>query len=392
MRLRHLLPVLFVGAFTGYGAAPAAAQGAPGGPPAVGVVTVARHPMLETSEFVGRVMAINKVDIIARVTAFVADRTFTEGAEVEQGALLYKLERGPFEADVQAKQAAMQQYAALLRNATITLGRAQSLMNSPAGQRSIVDDATASQASYAAQLLGAQAQLRQSQINLDYTEIRAPFAGKVAKSTVTIGNVVSPTSGPLTTVVSQDPMYVLFPVPLRAALDLRSHYADQGGIAAMVIHIKLPDGKIYPLTGKIDYIDPSVSTSTDTVNLRAVLANPQRSDTKPGDAGNRELIDGSFVTVTLEGVQPVEVLSVPHVAVLSDQQGNFVYVVDAEGKAQIRRIRLGQSTPATAIVLSGLAEGDVVITDGLQRVRPGSPVSSGPASVPPTAPAAAPKG
>jgi len=96
--------------------------------------------------------------------------------------------------------------------------------------------------------------------------------------------------------------------------------------------------------------------------------------------------------VTLEGVQPVEVLSVPHVAVLSDQQGNFVYVVDAESKAQIRRIRLGQSTPETAVVLSGLAAGDVVITDGLQRVRPGSPVATGPASVPPTVPAAAPKG
>jgi membrane fusion protein (multidrug efflux system) len=386
MRIRLLLPALLLGVAPLLATMPAAAQGAPGGPPAVGVVTVKKQPIVETSEFVGRIQAINKVDIIARVTAFVADRNFVEGAEVDQGALLYTLERGPFEADLQAKQAAVQQNAALLRNATITLGRAQALLNTPAGQRSTVDDAQANQASQAAQLLAAQAQLRQSQINLDYTEIRAPFAGKLAKSTVTVGNVVSPTSGPLTTIVSQDPMYVLFPVPLRAALDLRNHYADKGGFAGVVIKIKLPDGTMYPINGKLNYVDPSVSISTDTVDLRAVIANPVRPDAKPGDPANRYLIDGSFVTVLLEGVQPVEALAIPRTAVLSDQQGNYVYIVDADKKAQIRRIRMGQSTPETAVILAGLSEGETVISDGLQRVRPGAPVNAGPAAP------AAPKG
>ncbi len=373
-------------------AVPTYAQFGPQGPPAVGVVTVKNRPVVETSEFVGRVQAVDKVDIIARVTAFIAERSFAEGAEVEKGALLYRMERGPFEADVQAKQAAVQQNAALLRNATITLGRAQSLLNTPAGQRSTVDDREASQASQAAQLLAAQAQLKQSQINLDYTEIHAPFAGRVAKSTVTVGNVVSPSSGPLTTVVSQDPMYVLFPVSLRAALDLRNRYADKGGFQAVVIRLKLPDGAMYPLSGKLDYVDPSVATNTDTVTLRAVMPNPLRPGAKPGDAGNRDLVDGEFVTVTLEGVQPVQALALPRSTILSDQQGNYVYVVDADKKAQIRRVRMGQSTPETAVILAGVAEGDTVIAEGIQRVRPGVVVNPAPVGPSPTAPAAAPKG
>jgi membrane fusion protein (multidrug efflux system) len=358
----------------------------------VGVVTVAKRPVIETSSFVGRIQAIDKVDIVARVTAFIAERTFPEGGEVEKGDLLYRLERGPFEADVQAKQAAVAQSQALLRNATIVLGRAQALLGGPAGQRSNVDDALANQASQAAQVMAAQAQLRASQINLDYTEIRAPVAGKIGRSTLSVGNVVGPNSGPLTSIVSQDPMYVTFPIAVRAALDLRNRYADKGGFAAVVVRLTLPDGEKYGPVGRLDYVDPSVAANTDTVNLRARIPNPLRAGARIGDAGNRDLIDGSFVTVSLEGVQPIQALTVPRAAVLSDQGGNYVYIVDGEKKAQIRRIQLGQSTPDTAVILSGVAEGDTVVAEGLQRVRPGAvvnptPLSPGPAPAPAPAPA-----
>ena len=196
--------------------------------PAVGVVRVRKEPQIETSQFVGRVSAVDRVDIVARVTAFLEQRKFREGAEVQKGDLLYQLERGPFEADLAAKQALVAQQQALLRNATITLNRAQSLLNTPAGQRSTVDDALAQQASQAAQLLSATAQLRSSQINLDYTEIHAPVSGKIGRTNVTVGNVVSPNSGVLATIVSQDPMYVTFPISVRTALDLRDRYAAKG--------------------------------------------------------------------------------------------------------------------------------------------------------------------
>ncbi len=336
--------------------------------------------MTESSQFVGRVQATDTVAINARVTGFVAERLFTEGAEVEKGQLLYRLERAPFEADLMAKQAAVQQTTALLRNATIGLNRAQMLLETPAGQRSAFDDATANQASLQAQLQAAQAQLKSSQINLDYTEIRAPVAGKIGRSAFSVGNVVSPTSGPLTTVVSQDPMYVLFPISVRTALDLRNRYAATGGFSAMQVKLTLPDGSSFGQIGHIDYLDPSVAANTDTVTLRAVFPNPLRADAKANEPGNRELIDGAFVTVAVEGVQPIQALAIPRAAVLTDQQGNFVYVVDGDGKALVRRVTLGQSTPDAAVIASGLTEGDVVITEGLQRVRQAAPVKAAPAA------------
>ena len=184
----------------------------PGGPPAVGVVRVEQQAVTETSEFIGRVQAVDRVVLTARVTAFLEQRLFVEGTEVVQGDLLYRLERPPFEAAVQQQEAAVADASARLNNANIQLARAQSLLNTPAGQRSSVDDATATQRSQAAQLMGAQAQLRIAQINLAYTEIHAPVSGKISRTAISVGNVVSPSSGPLATIVSQDPMYVVFPI------------------------------------------------------------------------------------------------------------------------------------------------------------------------------------
>jgi membrane fusion protein (multidrug efflux system) len=300
-----------------------------GGPPAVGVTKVEKHPVTETNDYVGRVQAIDRVDLVARVTAYLVEWRFKEGADVQQGDVLYRLERGPFEAVAQVQ--------ALLRNATITLNRAQSLLGTPAGQRSTVDDAIAQQSSQQAQLALAQANLRASQINLDYTEIKAPISGKIGRTSVTPGNVVSPSSGVLASIYSQDPMYVLFPVSVRDVLELRNRYADRGGFAGVAIKLRLADGTVYGQTGTLDYIDPSVSTGTDTLTLRARVANPLRAGAKPSEPGNRELVDGEFVTVSVQGVEPVQALAIPRAAVLSDQQGNFVYVVGADNRRRCWR-------------------------------------------------------
>jgi membrane fusion protein (multidrug efflux system) len=362
--------------------APALAQ-APVGPPAVGVVTVEPATITETSEFVGRVQAIQRVALTARVTAFMEQRLFVEGNEVRSGDLLYRLERGPFEADVANKEAAVADNSAKLANTTIQLNRAQSLMGTPAGQRSTVDDAVAAQRSAAAQLAGAQAALRQSRINLDYTQILAPIDGQISRTAITPGNVVSPNAGPLAMIVSQDPMYVTFPVAVRLLTDLRARYQGKGGLSAVQVRLKLPDGTPYDQSGKIDYVDPSVSIGTDTILVRAVMPNPVRGTPEPGKRIERALIDGAFVAVSVEGTEPVTALGVPRAAVMSDQSGNYLYVVGADNKVERRSIQLGQSTAALAVIASGVKQGDSVILEGLQRVRPGiqvapAPVASGP--------------
>lgn len=377
-----------------FAAAPASAQIGPPGPPTVGVIAATKRPVTESSEFAGRIQAAHRVDVAARVTAFIAERLFTEGGEVAQGDLLFRLDRGTFEAELAAREAAVAQTTALLRNATITLNRARALIGSGAGRLSSVDDAAAQQASLTAQLQAAEAQAQAARINLNYTEIRAPIAGKVGRASLSAGNVVTPASGTLVAIVSQDPMYVTFPVSVRAALELRNRYADRGGFAAVQVRLRLPDGRIYAQAGKLDYADPSVAANTDSLTLRATIPNPIRTGAKPGEPGNRDLLDGAFVTVFVEGIQPIQTLAIPRVAVLSDQQGNFVYIVDAEKKAQPRRVTLGQSTPALAAIASGLQDGDTVVVDGLQRIRPGAVVNPVPFGAPPAAapPAAAPRG
>ncbi len=372
-------------------AGPALAQPGPSGPPAVGVAQAQKRPIIETSEFVGRIQAVNRVDLVARVTAFIQERQFTEGTEVRTGDLLYRLERAPFEAQVAAQAATVAQANAVLQGNNLTLGRAEALLNTPAGQRSRVDDAQSTQRSQAAQLAGAQAQLRLAQVNLDYTEIKAPIDGKISRTAVTEGNVVGPSSGTLATIISQDPMYVLFPISVRAAVDLRDRYADKGGFNAVTVKLKLSNGKMYEQSGKLDYVDPTVATNTDTLTLRARIPNPVREGSKAGDPGDRELSDGQFVTVMLEGVQPVSQIAIPRTAVLSDQQGSYVWVVGDGNKAEQRRLQLGQSTPDTAVISAGLKEGETVVVDGVQRVRPGAVVNPAPAGAGPTVPPQAPR-
>src|SRR6267143_5069914 len=362
--------------------APAAtrAQPAASGPPAVGVVEAIKRPITETSEFLGRIEAVNRVNVVARVTAFLEKRLFDEGAEIKTGSELYRLERGPFEADLASKQAVVAQLQATLENAKLTTDRARTLLSGPAGQQSTYDAALANQRSLEAQVQSAQAQVQSSQINLDYTDIRSPIDGKIGRTAVTEGNVVGPGSGVLTTIVSQDPMYVTFPVSVREALALRERYATRGGVNAVVIKIRLPDGRLYDQTGKVDFVNNTIAQNTDTLTVRGVIPNPTLHDPSTTDGPVRELTDDEFVTVMLEGVQPVEVLAIPRSAVLSDQQGDYVFTVGADNKAEQRRIQLGQSTSTIAAVINGLKLGDKVIAEGLQRVRPGQPVAPGPAS------------
>jgi membrane fusion protein (multidrug efflux system) len=358
----------------------AVAQALPSGPPAVGVVTVERRPMTNSYEFNGRIQAINSVNIVARVTAFLEKQLFAEGTDVKKGDLLYTLERPPFEAAVDVQKAAVAQAKAQLENDNTALWRAQQLVKTNAVSQQSADTALATQRTAAAQLQSAQAQLESSQINLDYTEIRSPIDGRIGRTSVTVGNVVGPSSGTLTTIVSQDQMYVVFPVPTRRAIELREEYSKKGGFDAVKIRLRLPDGRIYGETGKLDFIDNKIAQDTDTFLLRGVIPNPVIGSEAAGGVNLRELTADEFVTVVLESVEPKLVIAVPRAAILSDQQGSYVYVVDDHNIAQQRRVQLGQLTPETAGIEDGLNEGEQIIVEGVQRARPNAPVAPAPKS------------
>lgn len=370
-------------------ALPAQAQFGPQGPPAVGVVTAERRPVTESTDFVGRIEAVNRVEIRARVTGFLEARLFREGQEVHEGQVLFRIERPPFEAQIEQARASLASAQATLENARVALQRARDLRASGAGTQVALDNAQAQERTASAQVLGAQAQVRVADINLGYTEIASPIDGKIGRATLTPGNVVSPTlAEPLATIVSQDPMRVAFTASARAATELHTRYEARGGADAVVVRVRLPDGRDYPHPGRIDFVDTQIDRNTDTILIRALIPNPAREEGATGQPGDRELIDGQFVTVFVEGAEPVQAIVIPRAAVLQDQGGNFVFTVGEENKAERRNVRLGRGTAEQAVIEGGLDGGEQVIVEGLQRVRPGQPVNPAPAT-PPARPGAA---
>lgn len=384
--MRFLLPILLLGVtgLTPASLIPSAlAQMGPGGPPpAVGVVEARRQPVTESNEFIGRIEAINRVELRARITGFLEERLFTEGTEVEAGKLLFRMERAPFEAQLDQAGANVAAAEAQLANARTSLARARELRTTGAGTQVTLDNAQAQERTTSATLLSAQAALRVAEINLAYTDIAAPFAGAVGRSTFTPGNVITPQSEALATIVSQDPMRIAFTIPQRTALELRARYEGRGGTSAVVVRIRQSDGTLYPLAGRLDFIDVQVGRDTDSLLLRASVANPIREGMRQADPGARQLIDGQFVTVLLEGATPVEAITIPRAAIAQDQAGFFVFIVDGENRAQRRNVRMGRSTAETAVIEAGIEAGDRVITEGIQRVRPGQPVNAAPAGAP----------
>ena len=357
---------------------PSWSQPMPSGPLPVGVVEAARRPVTEKFEFMGRVEATDRVDLVARVNGFLEQKLFIEGTDVKKGDLLFRLERPPYEADLAAKQAAVAQAEAQLTNADTQLQRARDLLRSAAGTQARYDDTLAAERSAAAQLRSAQAAERQSRINLGYTEIWAGVGGRISRTSVTVGNVVGPSSGTLATIVSQDPMYVTFPVPVRTALDLRTRFGSKGGFQAVALRLRLPDGRMYGQAGTVNFADVSIGQDTDTLTFRGTVPNPLLSGPHGGDGRLRELTHGEFVTVVIEAAKPVEQLTIPREALLSDQRGDFVYVVGAGDKVERRAVQLGQSTPESAVVSGGLKPGERVVVEGVQRVQPGMQVAPAP--------------
>jgi membrane fusion protein (multidrug efflux system) len=339
-------------------------------PPAVGVVTAAKRPVSEGVTFVGRVQAINKVDLVARVEGFLQQRAYTEGQEVKAGELLFVLEKDTYQASVDQAQANLASAQATADNAKLQTDRARELIKNQNVAQSTLDDRIAAEKSAVAAVQQNQAALEQAQINLGYTQIAAPFDGRVGISAFSVGALVGPSTGTLATIVSQDPIYVVFPVSDRFIQDVQQA-SGSGRVEPqdVVVHLTLANGSPYPEVGKIDFTDVKVDQSTDTLLVRAVFANPKRI-----------LTDGQYARVTAERKDPVEALVIPQRAILTDQTGNFVLVVGAGNKAAAKHITTGANQGADVVVQQGLNDGDVVIVDGVQKVRPGQEVNPAPAA------------
>ena len=345
-----------------------AAAAAP--PPAVTVITVQPTEITPSVEFNGRVVAVDTVDLRARVTGFLEQRRFEEGADVAAGDLLFVLEKDQYQAVVAQRQAELASAEANRVNTAAQLTRGEELVKNGNIPKSEVDLRRAEDQMAAASIQEAQAALRQAQINLGYTEIRAPLAGRIGRSDFSVGNLVGPDSGVLATIVSQDPIYVTFPVTQR---ELLAHRGESG---EPVVKVTLADGTLYKHVGKLNFRDVRVDPGTDTLTVRAELPNPDRT-----------LVDGQFVGVRVERGEPKLVLAVPQAAVQVNQAGPYVLVVGNDDKVEARRVKLGALEGVQVVVEGGLNEGERVIVEGIQKVRPGMAVAVTASEGPPARPA-----
>ena len=338
----------------------AAATAAP--PPTVSVLAVAQKDVTPATDFVGRVVATDKVELRARVQGFLQKRLFKEGQDVKAGDLLFVIEQEPFQAAVTQAEADLASAHADAQNAKLQLDRAEELVkkqNIPVATR---DDRAATAAMANARVQEKEASLQVAKINLSYTEIRSPVAGRIGLAKYSEGNLVAPDSGTLAVIVSQDPIYATFQVSQREILEAQRRMAAAGNDpSSLVVRLKLPDGSDYAEPGKVNFLDVQVNQGTDTTTVRAEFPNP-----------GRLLVDGAFVNVSVERGTPTPSLVIPQAAIQVDQAGPFALVVNAEKKVEIRRLTIGRSTGTDVTIDQGLKAGELVIVEGIQKVRPGA--------------------
>lgn len=352
----------------GSGTGALAQQPAPAAVP-VGTVMAEKRAITPTADFVGRIEAVNRVDIRARVTGFLEDVLFKDGSTVAEGAPLFRIERAPFEAAVEQAQGALERAQGTLQNAVVQRQRAEDLLRTNAGSVAIRDQRVAEEKGAQGDQTTAEANLKTAQINLGYTEIKAPIAGRIGRTKVTKGNVVGPDSGVLAQIVSDNPMYVTFPVSQREFLALKTNRLPADGQAPLV-SLKFSDGSTYDQKGRVDFVDVSVERGTDTVLVRATLPNP-----------NGQLLDGTLVRVGVQAPQSEEKVLVPQSALIADQQGSYVFAVE-DGKAVAKRVKVGAEAGAYVAIDQGLVGNEQIVIQGLQNLRPGVPVLASPVTPP----------
>ena len=365
---RHLLLVCIYGATLAIplaGCKPAPGK-TPSSPAAVEVAAVVSKPIRLSDEFNGRVASINSVDVRARVTGYVDEVAYREGDSVKRGDLLFVIDPRPFRDALDSAKANLEREQAAAAFADIQAKRAQRLNASEAISQEEYQNRDSDLSQSAARVHEAESAVATAELNLSFTEVRSPIDGKTSRAQLTRGNLAQADQTVLTTVVSQDPIYVYFDCDEQSYLRFQERVQRGSGVSsANPVRVALANETGFPHAGRIDFLDNAVNAATGTIRARVVLNNPGHLFTP-----------GLYARVQLESTGTVQALLVDDKSILTDQDRKYIYVLGAGNTAQRKDVQLGPLVDGLRMVQSGLGTGDKVIVSGLQKIfYPGVPVT-----------------
>jgi len=338
----------------------AEAPAAAGGPP-ISAASVIEKQIEQTQEFAGRLEAIEHVDIRSRVGGFITEVNFKPGSEVKKGDVLFVIDPRPYQAEMDRAQAAASSASAKAELAKLELARSEKLLGEKAIAQREYDESASSMKELDANARAAAASYEAAKLNLSYTQVRSPIDGRVSKAEITIGNLID-ASAKLTSVVSTDRIYASFDGDEDTYLRVGA-LSHQG--QPVTVRVGLANETGFPHEGKLEFVDNQLDPQTGSVRMRAMFVN-----------ADKVLVPGLFARVQLGGGKDLtKALLINDLAVGTDQNRKFVYVVDASNKAEYRPVTLGQNVAGLRVVKTGLTVGEKVVVNGLQRVHPGAPIT-----------------
>ncbi|TXS90625.1 efflux RND transporter periplasmic adaptor subunit [Parahaliea aestuarii] len=339
-------------------------------PPTIEVVvdTVVSEPFQPRSAYVGRLQAREDVTIQAKVTGYLVSRDFREGELVEAGDVLFTIDDSEYRAALARATADLASAKAAQANAERNFNRGRELLPKGAISQAEMDDLIAKKLDAEARIESARAQVTSAEVDLGFTVIKAPITGRIGRSRVSPGDLVGPTSGDLTTLVSIDPIEALFQVSEATYVSTVSEHIggelDPSALQSIEVTLELTNGVSYPEVGRIDYFANRIDAATGTMEARASIPNPHSI-----------LVPGQYVRVILQDTNLMQGLFMPQAAVQADQQGSFVLVVNESGVVERRNVELGDRLDQSVLVREGVEAGEQVIVRGLQQVRAGMAVN-----------------